>query len=104
MHEEGYGLDRLQRRKGSRRALLSQHSLYPNPGNYLEGVCYGKSRANTQHRSRLRPIGDVLYIIFGKPREADDSEITEEVVIRLKEGKIVGLTILNASKRMPQKS
>jgi len=51
------------------------------------------------------PKGYVLYISFGKPQEADDSDITEEgVVIRLKEGKIVGLTILNASKRMPQKS
>jgi len=50
------------------------------------------------------PKGDVLYISFGKPREADDSDITEEgVIIRLKEGKIVGLTILNASKRMPLK-
>ena len=48
--------------------------------------------------------GDVLYISFGKPQEADDSDITEEgVIIRLKEGKIIGLTILNASKRMPQK-
>jgi len=46
----------------------------------------------------------VLYINFGKPQEADDSDVTEEgVIIRLKEGKIVGLTILNASKRMPQK-
>ena len=51
------------------------------------------------------PKGDVLYISFGKPQEADDSDITEEgVIIRLKEGKIVGLTILNASKRMPQKT
>jgi len=46
------------------------------------------------------PEGDVLYISFGKPQEADDSNITEEgVIVRLKEGKIVGLTILNASKR-----
>jgi len=50
------------------------------------------------------PEGDVLYISFGKPQEADDSDVTEEgVIIRLKEGKIVGLTILNASKRMPLK-
>jgi uncharacterized protein YuzE len=48
--------------------------------------------------------GDVLYISFGEPQEADDSDITEEgVIIRLKEGKIIGLTILNASKRMPAK-
>ncbi|MFQ6076340.1 MAG: DUF2283 domain-containing protein, partial [Candidatus Bathyarchaeia archaeon] len=39
---------------------------------------------------------------FGKPQEADDSDITEEgVIIRLKEGKIIGLTVLNASRRMP---
>ena len=50
------------------------------------------------------PEGDVLYISFGKPQEADDSDVTEEgVIIRLKEGKIVGLTILNASKRMSLK-
>ena len=50
------------------------------------------------------PEGDVLYISFGKPQEADDSDVTEEgVIIRLKEGKIVGLTILNASKRMQLK-
>jgi len=51
------------------------------------------------------PQGDVLYISFGKPQQADDSDVTEEgVIIRLKEGKIIGLTILNASKRMPKKS
>jgi uncharacterized protein YuzE len=50
------------------------------------------------------PKGDVLYISFGEPQQADDSDVTEEgVIIRLKEGKIIGLTILNASKRMPQK-
>jgi len=50
------------------------------------------------------PEGDVLYISFGEPREAEDSDVTEEgVVVRLKDGKIVGLTILNASKRIPRK-
>lgn len=45
--------------------------------------------------------GDVLYISFGKPQEADDSDVTEEgVIVRLREGRIVGLTILNASKRV----
>lgn len=41
------------------------------------------------------PEGDVLYISFGgKPQPADDSDVTEEgVIVRLKEGKIVGLTI-----------
>ena len=49
------------------------------------------------------PEGDVLYISFGKPEPADDSDITDEgVVVRLKEGKIVGLTILNAGKKLYQ--
>lgn len=47
------------------------------------------------------PQGDVLYINFGKPQAADDSDITDEgVIVRLREGKIVGLTILNATKRI----
>ena len=45
--------------------------------------------------------GDVLYISFGEPEPADDSDITDEgVVVRLREGLIVGLTILNAAKRV----
>jgi uncharacterized protein YuzE len=44
---------------------------------------------------------DVLYINFGDRGEADDSDVTEEgVIIRSKEGKIVGLTVLNAGKRL----
>ena len=45
--------------------------------------------------------GDVLYISFGEPHAADDSDITDEgVVVRLREGRIVGLTVLNAKKRV----
>ena len=46
--------------------------------------------------------GDVLYISFGgKPQAADDSDVTEEgVIVRMKEGKIVGLTIPNVKKRV----
>ena len=45
--------------------------------------------------------GDVLYISFGEPKPADDSDITDEgVVVRLREGRIVGLTVLNAKKRV----
>jgi len=44
----------------------------------------------------LRSIGILI-------QEADDSDVTEEgVIIRFREGRIVGLTVLNASKRMPQ--
>ena len=45
--------------------------------------------------------GDVLYINFGQPQEADDSDITDEgVIIRLREGKIVGFTVLNAKEKL----
>jgi len=48
------------------------------------------------------PEGDVLYISFGsKAQAADNSDVTEEgVVIRLRKGKIVGLTIPNVKKRV----
>ena len=43
--------------------------------------------------------GDVLYINFAQPQPADDSDITDEgIIIRLRENKIIGLTILNATK------
>jgi len=45
--------------------------------------------------------GDVLYISFGGPYAADDSCVTDEgVVIRTRENRIVGLTILNARDRL----
>ena len=44
---------------------------------------------------------DVLYISFGEPEPADDADVTDQgVVIRLRDGKIVGLTILNAQSRV----
>ena len=43
---------------------------------------------------------DVLYINFKKPSHADDSKLTDDdVIIRYERGKIIGITILNASKR-----
>jgi uncharacterized protein YuzE len=43
---------------------------------------------------------DVLYINFKKPSHATDSELTDDdVIIRYEGDAIVGLTILNASKR-----
>jgi uncharacterized protein YuzE len=49
------------------------------------------------------PEGDVLYISFGKPQAADDADVTDDdIVIRTREGKIVGLTILNARSRVYQ--
>ena len=43
---------------------------------------------------------DTLYMHFKKPNHADHSEMTEdEIVIRYEDNEIIGLTILNASKR-----
>jgi len=47
--------------------------------------------------------GDVLYISFGQPEPADDADVTDQgVIVRLREGKIVGLTVLNARSRVYQ--
>lgn len=40
---------------------------------------------------------DVLYISFEKPQNADDSLMDGNLIIHKRAGKIVGLTILNAS-------
>jgi len=43
---------------------------------------------------------DVLYVNFKRPSHADDSELTDDdIIIRYEKGQIVGITILNASKR-----
>ncbi|MBI2916780.1 MAG: DUF2283 domain-containing protein [Chloroflexi bacterium] len=45
--------------------------------------------------------GDVLYIYFGEPTPADDSHVTDEgVVVRTRDSRIVGLTILSARERL----
>lgn len=43
---------------------------------------------------------DTLYMHFKKPNHAGHSEMTEdEIIIRYENDEIIGLTILNASKR-----
>ena len=43
---------------------------------------------------------DVLYINFKKPSHADDSELTDDdIIIRYEKGEVIGITILNASRR-----
>jgi uncharacterized protein YuzE len=43
---------------------------------------------------------DVLYVNFKKPSHADDSELTEDdIIVRYEKGQIIGITILNASRR-----
>ena len=54
-----------------------------------------------QVKMNYDPEGDILYIHFGEPQPADDSDITDEgVIVRLREGKIVGLSILNAREKI----
>lgn len=44
---------------------------------------------------------DVLYISFGELGEANDSiEVQEGIVCRLKDSKLVGITITNFNKRL----
>ncbi len=44
--------------------------------------------------------GDVLYVSFGEPREAEDTELTDDdVILRYVGDDLVGLSILHASKR-----
>jgi len=43
---------------------------------------------------------DVLYISFGKPREAKDSvEVEDGIIYRIADNEIVGLTITNFKAR-----
>ncbi len=44
---------------------------------------------------------DVLYVNFKRPSRADDAELTDDnVIVRYEKDEIVGMTVLNASKRM----
>ena len=44
---------------------------------------------------------DVLYVSFERPQGATESELTEDgVLMRYRGGQLVGVTILNARKRL----
>ena len=46
---------------------------------------------------------DVLYLNFKKPAHADDSKMTtDDIIVRYEKGEILGITILNASKRFKE--
>lgn len=47
---------------------------------------------------------DVLYISFGKPQKADDSVQKEGIIRRTKGKKVIGLTILNATRFASKKN
>ncbi|MGB9714384.1 MAG: DUF2283 domain-containing protein [Candidatus Bathyarchaeales archaeon] len=47
---------------------------------------------------------DVLYISFGKPRQAQDSiEVDDEIIYRIADNEIVGITITNFKARTLKK-
>jgi len=49
--------------------------------------------------------GDALYISFGPDTVADDSELTDnDVLVRYKDNKIIGLTVLHFSERQRKTS
>jgi len=44
---------------------------------------------------------DVLYLHFKKPNRADRTEMTDDnIIIRYEENEIIGISVLNASKRI----
>jgi uncharacterized protein YuzE len=46
---------------------------------------------------------DVLYVSFERPQGATDSELTDDgVILRYRGEQLVGVTILNVSKRIAQ--
>jgi len=47
---------------------------------------------------------DVLYVHFKKPNHADNSEMTDDdMIIRYENNEVIGLSVLNASKRIELK-
>lgn len=49
---------------------------------------------------RLDKEADVMYVNFGLPTSADDSEIgDDDILYRYKNGKIIGLTLTHFSER-----
>ena len=45
---------------------------------------------------------DVLYISFTRPQEATETDLTDEgFLLRYRDGRIVGVTVLDASTRAP---
>jgi uncharacterized protein YuzE len=51
------------------------------------------------------PEADTLYVNFKKPSQATDSELTDDdVIVRYEGEKVVGFTVLHASKRSPSKT
>jgi uncharacterized protein YuzE len=65
----------------------------------VEQVRLASDRLDVEYDER----GDILYIAFSPDTVADDSELTDnDVLIRYKDKKIIGLTVLHFSERKKQ--
>ena len=77
-------------------------SLNPqdNPEAYLRLMPAGHAARPGRPASSYDADGDVLYLHFGEPSRATDSELTEDdLIVRYDGAEIIGLTILHASRR-----
>ena len=71
------------------------------PGGYDTTPSAGSSSRTPPAPPQSTPGALIHCISFGEPQPADDSDLTDEgVVVRLRDGRIVGLTILNATKKV----
>lgn len=67
---------------------------------YIKIIPAVKSAPQKYLWSSYDPEADVLYINFKKPSHATDSELTDDdIILRYEDDRIVGITILHASKR-----
>jgi len=59
---------------------------------------------NTRTQPSYDEEADVLYLNFKKPNRADDSELLDnDVLVRYEGEAVVGMTIMNASKKVGKK-
>jgi len=67
----------------------------------IEQVKLAPERIDVEYDER----GDALYIAFSPETVADDSELTDnDILLRYKDNKIIGLTILHFSERQKRGS
>jgi uncharacterized protein YuzE len=67
---------------------------------YLKLLPYIRETPQQTIRLSYDAEADVLYVSFGDPLPATDSELTDEdIIVRYREGRVIGYTILHASRR-----
>jgi uncharacterized protein YuzE len=67
---------------------------------YLKLLPYIRETPQQTIRLSYDAEADVLYVSFGDPLPATESELTDEdIIVRYREGRAIGYTILHASRR-----